>query len=198
MNSTSTLIIAVHSPDLVEHRRPRSARGAGTGVTPLAPHRPYRSRRRPAAWTARRLMARQEKGWHRPQRCAQQIGTPLSCYGSWRTSGPSARHVDTFPLWPGRPCASSARSALRSARVTCPRPSSPRRAQPKCEETVGFNALAHSEDRVPGTRHFALLRPLKPVLHSKFGSEKLSVSALAYLDSDLEVDLPQWRGPGLC
>ena len=159
-------------------------------MTALAPHRPYRSRRRPAAWTARRLMARQEKGWHRPQRCAQQICTPLSCYGSCRTSRPSARHVDTFHLWPGRPCASSARSALRSARVPCPRPSSPRRAQPKCEETVGFNALAHSEDRVPGTRHFALLRPLKPTSHFKFRSE----SVLPYLD--LEVDPKPEGGSG--
>ena len=176
MNSTSTLIIAVHSPDLVEHRRPRSARGAGTGVTALAPHRPYRSRRRPAAWTARRLMARLEKGWHWQQRCAQQIGMRLSCCGSCRTYGPSARHVGTFPLWPGRPCASSARSALRSARVTCPRPSSPRRAQPKCGETVGFSAFAHSEDRAQCARHFALLRPLKPKLHRKFSSDQVFFS----------------------
>ncbi len=51
--------------------------------------------------------------------------------------------------------------------------------------------VAHN-DALDIGRHFALLRPLKPVLHSKFGSEKLSLSVLAYLD--LEVDLPQWRG----
>ena len=45
-------------------------------------------------------------------------------------------------------------------------------------ETVGFNALArscsNSKDWGPGHRHFALLtgRPLKPKLHSKFGSDK--------------------------
>ena len=121
---------AYQLPDF-EARRPRCARGPCARVTALVRHRPYRSPRRPATWAARRLMARLEKGWHWQRRCAQQIGMRLSCCGSCRTSGPSARHADTFPLWPGRPCASSARSALRSARVTCPRPSSPRRAQPK-------------------------------------------------------------------
>ena len=126
-------------------------------------------------------MARLEKGWHWQRRCAQQIGMRLSCCGSCRTSGPSARHADTFPLWPGRPCASSARSALRSARVTCPRPSSPRRAQPKCGETAGFSAFAHSEGRVPGTRHFALLRRLNPQLHRKFSSGRLFFPVLRTL-----------------
>ncbi len=155
--SSRFVAFACQLPDF-EARRPRCAQGPCARVTALVRHRPYRSRRRPAAWTARRLMARQEKGWHWQRRCAQRIGMRLFCCGSCRTSGPSARHVDTFPLWPGCPCASSARSALRSARVACPRPSSPRWAQPKCGETVGFNAFAHSEDRAQCARHFALLK----------------------------------------
>ena len=72
-----------------------------------------------------------------------------SCYGSWRSS-PRLRSfgarvtwcaVGTFPLWPGRPCASSARSVLRSARGMRPRPSSPRTGQSKCGEAVGFRCV---------------------------------------------------------
>ena len=178
MNSTSTSIFAVQSPDLVELRRTRSARGAGTGVRAswLVCRCPCQSRRRAVSCAVCSWRARPEKGGHGLQRCAQRPGMRLSCYGSCRTSRPSARHVGTFPLWPGRPCASSARSALRSARVTCPRPSSPRRAQPKCGETVGFSAFAHSEDRAQCARHFALLRPLKPKLHRKFSSDQVFFS----------------------
>ena len=165
MNSTSTSIFAVQSPDLVELRRTRSARGAGTGVTALAPHRPYRSRRRPAAWTARRLAAMRAANWHAPFLLRQ-----LAHFWSF---GASRGH---FPSLAGAPLRfiGAKRPSLRG--VTCPRPSSPRRAQPKCGQTTGFNAFAHSEDRVPGTRHFALLSPSKPTLHSRFPRSRVFFS----------------------
>ena len=63
-----------------------------------------------------------------------------------------------FPSLAGAPLRfiGAKRPSLRG--VTCPRPSSPRRAQPKCGETVGFNAFAHSGDRGQCPRHFALLK----------------------------------------
>ena len=67
-------------------------------LTALARHRPYRSRRRAAAWAGQWVMARLEKGWHWPQRCAQRTGVRLSCYGSWRTSVPTACHDDASML----------------------------------------------------------------------------------------------------
>jgi hypothetical protein len=82
--------------------------------------------------------------------------------------------LDTLFRWPpGAPVRFIGAKRPSPRGVTCPQPSSPPRAQPKCGKTAGFSALATSEDRgsgPSGTRHwhFALLRPLKPVMHSRF------------------------------
>jgi hypothetical protein len=78
--------------------------------------------------TAPRARLENLKGSHRPRRCAQQTGMRLSssCYAQlsrshfWHLLRRVTRTLSLFGG--GRPCASAAGSALRSARVTCPRP----------------------------------------------------------------------------
>ena len=65
----------------------------------------------------------------------------------------------------------------------------PRRAQPKCGETVGFNAFAHSEDRGQCPRHFALLRPLKPTLHQDFPVPECFFPVLGYHKPEVDLGL---------
>ena len=100
--------------------------------------------------------------WHAPF-----LRRQLSHFWSF---GASRGH---FPSLAGAPLRfiGAKRPSLREGYL--PAAQLPRRAQPKCGETVGFNAFAHSEDRGHCPRHFAPLGAFFPHAVPEFVSLEL-------------------------